>query len=95
MTFGTERHYDYSPEHPLREALRVTCGGEEPPQFVRGYTVKTLTDEQVMELQDWCSVNCKPEWGTGIGALEAAEHIVEMAVENANIPPDPDEDPTA
>ena len=85
MTFGTKQSYMYYPENPLRDALKVVCGAE-PPQFVRGHTTKGYTDQELQELQDWCSVNCKPEWGTGIGALEAAEHIVEVAVENANIP---------
>lgn len=75
----------YVETSPLREALSVVCGGAEPPEFVQGCRFDALTDAQKMELQDWCSVHCKPSWATGIGALEAAEHIVNCAIENANI----------
>lgn len=76
-------HYT-TPEHPLREALKAVVG-KEPPGYVRGHTIQGLTDRQVMELQDWCSINARPEWATGLSMLEAAEMIVQGAVDNANI----------
>ncbi len=76
-------HYP-TPKDPLREALAAVVG-KEPPDFVRGYNFKDLTDKQQLELQDWCSLNARPHWATGLSMLEAAELIVEGAVENANI----------
>ena|ERR1700748_2929637 len=71
-------------KHPLREALKVLCK-KEPPEYVKGYDIKNLTGFQVMELQDWCSINAHPEWATGLSMLEAAEMIVQSAIDNANI----------
>jgi hypothetical protein len=79
--------YTSSPD-PLREALLAICG-KEPPDFVRGHGISGLSDQQVSALQDWCSLNARPEWATGLGVLEAAELIVSQAVDNANIAPDP------
>ncbi len=79
--------YTTSPD-PLREALLAICG-KEPPDFVRGHGISGLSDQQVSALQDWCSLNARPEWATGLGVLEAAELIVSQAVDNANIAPDP------
>lgn len=73
-------------ESPLLEALRALTG-EEPPGFVVGvYDCDDLEDERVEELQEWCSLNARPEWSTGVGVLEAAEAIVREAEANANIP---------
>ena len=77
--------YDVGPD-PIREVLQAMTG-KEPPSFVRGYDYKGLTDEQVQELQDWCCVNVKPEWLTGIGLMDAAENQVAEAVSNGNIAP--------
>ncbi len=80
-----ERHYTYpTPKHPLREAL-LAVTGKEPPAYVKGHNILNLTDHQVMALQDWCSLNARPEWATGLSILEAAEMIVQGAIDNANI----------
>ena len=82
-----EFEYDYAPESPLYEALQSIVG-KNPPDFVVGiYAARELSDDQMTELQDWCATHGKPEWTTGIGILEAAERIVDCAVENGNIPP--------
>lgn len=79
----------YEVEHPLREALKVLMGGKEPPKYVQGYDYSNLTDDQHTHLQDWVNMNLPGTiaWSTGIGVIDAAEHIVEEAVGNANIPP--------
>lgn len=76
--------YYPTPEHPFREALQMVVG-KEPPAYVKGFGLKGLTDKQVMELQDWCSQNARPEWATGLSMIEAAELIVAGAIENGNI----------
>ncbi len=78
-------------QNPIREALEALCRAT-PPAFVKGYDLKSLTDQQMTKLQDWCSVNAKPEWATGLSIIEAAERIVQEAVDNANIEPPPKEE---
>lgn len=79
-----------SPKHPLREALKLLMR-KAPPKFVQGYDYSNLTDAQHTELQDWVGTHIPNAiyWSTAIGIIEAAEHIVEEAVGNANIPPPP------
>jgi len=74
----------WTTQHPIREALQALCGAE-PPAFVQGWDINDLTEDQVQELQDWCSLNARPEWATGLSMMEAAVLIVEGAVENNNI----------
>ncbi len=80
-----EHSYLARPAHPIRDVL-VAMTGKTPPVFVKGYSVYNLTDEQWEELQDWAVNTCRPSWLTGIGLLEAAEHQVQEAVSNGNIP---------
>jgi hypothetical protein len=67
----------------FREALKVVVG-KYPPMLVPPFGAHDMGDE-VMELQDWCSENARPRWATGLSMIEAAELIVDQAVENANI----------
>jgi hypothetical protein len=76
------------PRHPLREVLQAITG-KEPPQFVEGYDTHDFEECHADELQAWCVMNARPVWSTGIGIVEAAEHMVAEAAANANIP-DPD-----
>lgn len=81
--------YHGTPEHPFRDALQVICG-KEPPPYVRGYSVRDMTDAEYGMLTSWVlndGLNRAIDWTTGIGVIEAAEHIVKEAVSNANIPP--------
>jgi hypothetical protein len=59
--------------------------GKVPPAYVKGFGTEGLTDKQVSDLQDWCSLNARPEWATGLSMIEAAELIVRGAIENGNI----------
>jgi len=71
--------------NPLAVALQVITG-EEPPTYTHGvFSSQELSDENVSDLQDWCSFHARPFWSTGIGVLEAAELIVQEAVDNGNI----------
>ena len=73
------------PEHPnyFREALKAVVG-KYPPMLVPPFGPREMGDE-VMDLQDWCASNARPEWATGLSMIEAAELIVDQAIENANI----------
>lgn len=71
-------------DDPIREVL-LALTGKSPPSFVKGYNFKNLTSEQWDTLHQWCVRHVKPHWATGIGLLEAAEAMVEEAVDNANI----------
>ena len=77
----------YFTENPLTDALRAITGVC-PPSFVNdAYNSDGLSDKELAMLQDWCSINARPHWTTGESILDAAELIVERAVENANIEP--------
>ncbi len=72
-------------QSPLAEALRVLTDAE-PPEYVRGIRRDSdLSEEQMLELHDWCAMYAKPSWSTGIGTIEAAEHLVQEAIDNGNI----------
>ena len=77
-----------APKDPIREVLKAMTG-KEPPEFVKGYRFKDLSEEQTMALQDWCATNVRPSWLTGIGLMDAAESQVMEAVCNGNIPEEP------
>lgn len=78
----------YQVANPIRDVLKLLCGGKEPPEFVRGYDYSNLTDAQHSELQNWVGMNMDRsiEWSTAIGIIDAAESIVIEAAGNANIP---------
>lgn len=84
MFINENSTYYPTPEHPFREALLAVVG-KEPPAFVKGFGTQGLSDPQIQELQDWCSLNARPHWATGLSMMEAAELIVAGAIENANI----------
>jgi hypothetical protein len=67
----------------FREALKAIIG-KYPPMAVPPYGAEPMGDE-VVGLQDWCSDNANPPWATGLSMIEAAELIVQQAIENANI----------
>lgn len=69
---------------PFRDALRAVSGAE-PPAFVRGHSSQGYTDEENEKLQDWCGSHTRPHWATNLSMIDAAELIVESAVDNANI----------
>ena len=72
---------------PLCSAL-LSITGKMPPFDLYGvYCASELSDDLAGQLEDWCSVNASPYWATGGGVLEAAELLVDRAVENANLPP--------
>lgn len=85
----------YEPTDPFRDAIELVSGGREPPAWVKGWGIQDLPDEHhIGMLQDWLSGpmdQTVTPWGTGIGALEAAELIVKEAIDNGNIwaPDDP------
>lgn len=75
-----------TPANPFREALRVLTN-KEPPLFVQGYGTRRLSEDQKESLQDWCGEHAKVEWMTALSLIEAAELMVEQAIDNGNIEP--------
>lgn len=71
----------------LKEALRALTGKRYPGKLP-DYEANEVTMGCValVKLQDWCSVNARPPWATGLSMIEAAELIVDQSVENGNIP---------
>lgn len=72
------------PHNYFQEALELLVGKPCPIQVPR-FGTEGLSDKDVSSLQDWCSSNARPRWATGLSMMEAAELIVEGALENANI----------
>ena len=70
---------------PLKESLESILGISVPVNLDGICSFKELDDNDFLELQDFVCENAKPWWSTGIGILEAAEHIVEEAFANDNI----------
>lgn len=82
-----------TPDSPFREALKAITG-QEPPEYVVGYNCGDIPEERWHDLQEWASnavVDAGFEWMTGIGTVEAAEHMVKCAEENGNIGTNPRE----
>jgi hypothetical protein len=74
------------PANPLSEAIEAIIGERPPLETDGAYQFNDLSQSDQSWIQDWCSDRCNPHWGTGLGVIEAAELIVRLAVENANIP---------
>lgn len=58
-----------------------------PEDVLQGYLNDT-DGEGTLRLQFWCGENMKGwimDWCTGIGIIEAVEHLVKVAIENGNI----------
>ena len=74
-----------TPASPFKEAL-VAITGKEPPFDLTGiYESRHISDDIIDDLQAWCADNSNPHWATGLSMLEAADLIVDGAIENANI----------
>ena len=70
-------------DRPLAEALAIITGTM-PPGLEGIYHSRQLDDEAGLALDNWCKAY-RPAWTTGDGVLEAAELIVQRALENDNI----------
>lgn len=44
-----------------------------------------LDDDDYLDLRDFCAEHSVIDWMTGISILEAAQHIVDTAIENRNL----------
>jgi hypothetical protein len=68
---------------PLGEALALITGTM-PPNLEGIYHSSQLDDEKGLALSEWCEAY-RPTIFTGDGTLEAAELLVQRALENDNI----------
>lgn len=72
---------------PLREALYALTLSE-PPDFITSqWWLGELLQSQVEELQAWCVNHARPSWATGLSIMEAAERLVQEALDNGNLVP--------
>lgn len=78
-----KREKRVEPPTYFRDALTAIIG-KPPPMPVPPYRAMDMGDA-VMELQDWCCCNANPRWATGLSMIDAAELIVQQALDNANI----------
>jgi len=70
-----------------KETISRLTGIANPPKFLCKH-VSLMSDEEKDEAHCWWVNECEPPWSTGIGAWEAADHIITEAIANANIRPD-------
>lgn len=70
----------------FKEALE-SLTGKKLPFRVPSYGASRMSGENQYKLQEWCVQNANPLWATGLSMIEAAELIVQSAVDNGNIEP--------
>ena len=68
----------------FKEALE-SLTGKKLPMVVPRFKASRMSDENQYKLQEWCVDNARPPWATGLSMIEAAELIVQGAIENGNI----------
>ena len=70
-----------------QEVIALLCGGKKP-------TLKSIKIDEDRtdprngcdgDLHGWCVLHCEPQWMTGLSVTEAADLILEGAIENGNI----------
>jgi len=79
------------PKAPLAEAIAAIVGKMPPFEMDGIWWLKDCPDSIADELGDWCSYNIQAHqrigWATGYGVIEAAELLLNTAIENANLRP--------
>jgi len=68
----------------LKQALELIVG-ETCPVDVPQFKASGMMSDDFLALQDWASENVPVSWMTGIGVIEAAELLVQSALDNGNI----------
>jgi hypothetical protein len=68
----------------FKEALE-SLTGKKLPMRVPPFKASRMSGGKQYQLQEWCVDNANPPWATGLSMIEAAELIVQGAIENGNI----------
>lgn len=74
-------------EQIFRDAFALFTNGRIPDDIFNAY-MNDETGEATSKLQFWILANMRGEiveWCTGIGVIEAVEHLYQTALENGNI----------
>lgn len=99
MAVGEIRPGQYDTESPLGEAIQQIVGSFPPFPEINGvyseqemgeYRLVVVPGAGALDLAEWCGwevAESAAAWATGSGIVEAAELMVQRAVENDNIPP--------
>lgn len=58
---------------------------EAPPRWAQAWANRVGDGASADRLQEWVVMHLRSLWMTGIGAIEAAEHMLVVAYENANL----------
>ena len=74
----------FGPVNYFKEALESLTGKKLPMRVPR-FKASRMSDENQYKLQGWCINNAQPPWATGLSMIEAAELIVQGAIENGTI----------
>lgn len=76
-----------SKEQILRDAFGLLTNGRIPDDIFNEY-IDNVDGDGSWRIQEWCVNNMKEsiaDWCTGIGIIEAVEHLYDVALENGNI----------
>jgi len=74
-------------EQIYRDAFECLTNGKIPDDIFDAY-MNDNDGEGTLRLQRWCVDNMKGwcvDWNTGIGIIEAVEHLYKVALENGNL----------
>jgi hypothetical protein len=81
-----------TPKAPLADAIAAIVGVVPPFEMDGVWHTRENPDLLADGLEGWCSeqicIGRYAPWATGCGILEAAEHLVETAIENGNLKKD-------
>lgn len=67
------------------DCLLLICGKLPPEDLIPEVSFSSMSDDLSARLQDFVCEHVSLPWGTGIGTLEAIDHMVDTAEENANL----------
>jgi hypothetical protein len=67
------------------DCFLLLCGRLPADDLIPEVSFSALDDESSTRLQDFAAQYIRLPWGTGIGTLEAIDHMVEEAESNANL----------
>jgi hypothetical protein len=77
---------------PLAEAIAGLVGKMPPFELDGIWCWKDVPDHITDDLQDWCSLAVESNpyiaWAPGYGVIDAAELLLKLAIENANLQPE-------
>jgi hypothetical protein len=83
--FYNQRGSQMTRKEAFRDCLLLLCGKLPEDELIPEESWSALDYKRSVKLQDFVAENVKLPWGTGIGTLEAIDHMVDEAESNGNL----------